>query len=154
MSQITLAIAMQTARDNLKVMGQEALVNSVGTYDYITVKPNAYPLIEFVVGQGQRTKISGTQQQFAIGIRMVITCAEFLQGFEGQAQDVAQFDYLPTVLQYFEVHGNLKTATLPRPAYLDAINSGVTGFQATALNNKIVLILNWNLIFITNFERC
>lgn len=155
MADQTLTTALQQCRDNLIVLSQRTLSDSVGTYSYIEVRPNAYPVIEFKVTGGNRTKTSSTQQVYNVNLYMKITCAEFKQGFDGQAQDLVEFTYLPTVLQYFEEHGELSIfPTNPTPPYLDTINSGINNFQALTQDNKIIIVLNWQLIFDTSFLRC
>jgi hypothetical protein len=155
MADQTLTTALQQCRDNLIVLSQRALSVSVGTYAYIESRPNAYPVIEFKVTGGNRTKTSTTQQTYNVNLYMKITCAEFKQGFEGQAQDLAEFTYLPTVLQYFEEHGELNILPAnPTPPYLDIVNTGISNFQAVTQENKINIILNWLLVFNTSFLRC
>jgi len=155
MADATLTTALQACRDSLTQLGQLALLNSVGTYPYIVAAPNAYPRIEFKVTGGNRQKTSSTTQEYDVNLYMKITCAKFAQGFDGQAQDLAEFTYLPQVLQYFEEHAELRNPqTNIAPPYLDAINTGIANFQAMTQQNEIVIVLNWLLVFDTSFLRC
>lgn len=154
MANPTLADAFQLTRDRLKTMSQAAVSTSAQTFDYVVPQTTIYPYCDFVVMRVSRSKLSSTQQRWVSSWREVIHVAQFLEGYDGQAQEFAQFTVLPTVLQYFETHGTFRTqASDTLVPLLDTANSAVDSSAVEIANNEIQVLLTWNLIFITNFER-
>lgn len=154
MTQATLAENFQAVRDNLVVMGQEAVPESMGTYPFVVKEGNTYPKIDFIVQSGSHQRTSNTTQSYTIALRMRIVCGTVAQGYDGQGQDLMQFTILPTVLQYFEQHPGIRTNALQAPPSLDRVNTAINSFSTGIEDKKLVITLNWNIVFRTNFLRC
>lgn len=153
MSNPTLTDAFTLTRDNLTALTQAALPDMTEVLAYVDVIPNAYPLTQFYFGKVRYQRESSTTQTFSTSMEMDITVAEFKQGYDGQAQQMAQFTYLPTFLQYFYEHSSLTYNGVGIP-FLDIINSGVQDAGVEVRNNRLMIVLNWTLIYRTGFVKC
>lgn len=151
----TLKDGFQGVRDRLVTISQAAVSTSVATLDYAVPQLSIYPRIEFLVIRTTRQRISDTRQLFTSQWRMTVYCAQFQQGFDGQAQDDAQFNILPTMLEYFEKHSSMKAlATDSSPAYYDPVNSGIAAAAVQIVDKEIRIVIDWNIAFNIGIQRC
>lgn len=149
----TLQDAFTKTRDNLTALTRLALSDMTEVLAYVDVIPNAYPLTEFYFGRGRFQTTSASTQDFTFAMEMDVTVAEFKQGYDGQAQQMAQFTYLPQLIQYLYQHSSLKYNTVTVP-FLDIINSQMDDFGVQVRDNRLVIVINWTLIYKTSFDSC
>lgn len=158
MANATFKQALQTTRDNLTAMGQLCHAQIVKTTPYVEVEGNTLPIIDFVVtGVGYQRAGQG-MQVFTVNLRMRVVVDEFLAGYEGNRQQDAYFDYLPTVLQYFAQHPqlayrNAASVIVAGPPFIDGENTAITSSQVGVDNGRITITLNWAIVYRTSFEQ-
>ena len=158
MTDKTFKESLQTTRDNLTAMGQLCHAQIIKTTPYVGVEGNTLPIIDFVVsGMNYQRFVEGFQL-FTINLRMRVIVDQFLAGFEGNRQQDAYFDYLPTVLQYFAQHPSLaymdaSNVRHASPPYIDDENTAITSAQVGVDNGRIVITLNWNILYRTSFAQ-
>lgn len=158
MADKTFKDSLQTTRDNLAAMGQLCHSNIIKTTPYVEIEGNTLPIIDFVINGVSYQRLTEGFQQFTVNLRMRVIVDQFLAGFEGNRQQDAYFDYLPTVLQYFAQHPSLaymnaSNIRVAAPAYIDDENTAITSSQCTVDNGRIVIVLNWGILFRTSFSQ-
>ncbi len=153
MANKTLTEAFTATRDNLTALTRVALSDMTEVLAYVDVIPNAYPLTQFYFGQGRYARESNSTQLFTFPMEMDVIVAEFKQGYDGQAQQMAQFTYLPTLVQYLYEHSSLIYNGVSVPL-LDIVNSNIESFGVQVRDNRLIIVLNWSLIYRTSFVKC
>jgi len=149
----TLKDAFTLVQTNLTALTRAALSDMTEVLAYVDVIPNAYPLTQFYMGRGRFQTTSASTQSFTFAMEMDVTVAEFRQSYDGQAQQMAQFSYLPQLIQYLYQHSSLMYNSVSVP-FLDIINSQMDDFGIQVRENRLVIVINWTLIFMTSFDSC
>jgi len=152
MADQTFKQALQQTRDNLVVMGQLCHTEIVKTLPYVEVEGNTLPIIDFVVTGMNERNTAQAMQTFTVTARMRVVVDQFLAGYEGNRQQDAYFDYLPTVLQYFAEHPRLNYSVSTVIPWLDELNTAITSANINTDDGRIVIILNWNWVYNTAFQ--
>jgi hypothetical protein len=161
MTDATLKGAIEMVRDRLVALGSLAVTDLTKSLDYseVTGLGGQFPYCEVVPKRVPINRISqGTgRQRFTWTLEQWLWVDQFTAGYDGQVQEKAYWDYIPSCLEYFEKHRNLKYADARTgiPFYQDN-TSGIVdvSIQLPAGDDgtsALALVFTWSINLDTSF---
>lgn len=154
MTNYTLKDGFQQAKINLTAIAQLVLTESAGTFSYVVPQEPTNPIVEFFIIGHRYTRLAAQQQQYDVNLRMRVVVERLLAGYDGQVQDVGQWDYYPTMIEGFEKYGSLTYPGATPVPFLDKLNTTVVNGNTAIEGMNFVIVLNWNLVFKPSIQRC
>lgn len=153
MADQTLSDSFTAIRDRLKAMPALAYANIATSTAYndqiggAGLMPRAEVAIRRVVPD--RVKDGSNRTRFTVTAVQEIYIDEILSSFDGQTQEEAMWDALPTFLQYFEEHRSLEYLGAPGGvAWMEDEGSGIVSAdvvvkQGDDNTRPLVLAFTW-----------
>lgn len=153
MPNYTLKDGVQQAKTNLEAIIRLVLPEVTGVYAYVVPESSTVPYAQLFLSNTQYTRTSAGQQQFNINVRVRVVVDRVLAGYDGQAQQLGQWEYAPELLEGFERYGALNYPGGTPAPYLDTVSTAPPTMTTAIEGQDYVLYFNWTLVFRTSIQR-